>query len=197
MNFAQDDLIRSLRRYVSLALGSPPWTVRTERQPVRDDERPVAVCEPASGVTTGRARRSIPQGDVDKLQAFSTMAYPAMADTARGSRLAATECAQLLDDAFTFGLVDEETGVDIGGPLMLPVFDFEDVPVEGPDRAGPAEPYGFARVDDLTVRPVQDAVDHLRYTVACDVRLSWSQGGRLRPDAPVVGSMPGTFSPTP
>lgn len=197
MNFTEDDIHRSLRRHVSLIL-TEPWRVRTERQPVTPDEREVCVIEPASGVTTGpRRRTSVPQGNVEKLQAYSIMAYPAKGETARESRAEAQAIATLLDQTFTNGLVDESDGVlkDIGGPFILPVYDFEGVPVSGKSRAGPTEPYGFARIDDLSVRKLQDTADPLLFTVACDLRLGWEQGGRIAPPAPIASEMPGGFTP--
>lgn len=194
-NFAADDIHRSLRRFVSLVLEAP-WKVRTERQPVADSERPAMVIEPSSGITTGRHRVSIPQGNVEKVQAFSAMAYPVLEETARESRLTAQKLADLLDQAFTVGLVDD-AGVSIGAPFRIPIYDFEDVPVAGRSRAGPSEPYGFAWVADLTVRAMQDPVDYLRFTVTCDLRLSWEQGGRLGQVGPLARDIAGTFTRSP
>jgi hypothetical protein len=196
MNFETDDLHRSLRRFIAQVLGEP-WRIRTERQPVTPDERELCVVEPASPVTTGKHRVSIPQGNVEKLMAFSAMAYPTMGATARESRAEAQRIATLLDDAFTFGLVDSDSGANVASPFRVPVYDFLDVPVSGKSRAGPETPYGFAWVADLTVRTLQDTLDHLRFTVACDVRLSWERGGRLPPEAPIAVGMPGGFTPHP
>lgn len=197
MNGAPDDILRSLRRYVSLALGSPPWTVRTERQNVADDERPVAVVEPSTPITTPAAHARaghMNQGDVQKMQGFSVMAYVAIAQTARESRLAAAGAGELLDDAFTVGLVDAATDAPIGAPFRVPVFDFAGVPVAGGGRAGPEAPYMYAWVEDLSTRPVQDPIDPVRFTVTCDLRLSWWRGGRIPPAAPIAQQMPGTFA---
>lgn len=196
MNYEVDDLHRSLRRYISLVLVQP-WRVRTERQPVTPDERELCVVEPSSGVTTGRHRVSIPAGNVEKLMAFSAMAYPAMGATASESRVEAQRIATILDNAFTNGLVDETDGVqtNIASPFRVPVYDFLGVPVTGKSRAGPSEPYGYAWLDDLSVRSIQDSLDHLRYTVTCDLRLSWEQGGRILPSAPLAKAMPGGFDP--
>lgn len=196
-NYSVDDIHRSLRRYVSQALGSPPWTVRTERQPVEDDARNVCVVEPASPSSQGKHRVSIPQGNLEKMMAFSAMAYPELGDTAADSRLAAQLVADLLEQAFAIGLVEGkgEEQRNIGGPFRLPVYDFAGVPVKGAERGAAGDEYGFAWVDDLTVRPLQDPIDYLRFTVVCDVRLSWEQGGRLLPGAPAAGSMSGTFEP--
>lgn len=194
-NFAVDDLHRSLRRYVAAVFGKP-WVVRTERQPVRDDDREVIVIEPASGVTTGRHRVSIPQGGVEKIMAFSAMAYPALMTTSRESRHEAQRVADLLDGVFTLGLVEElREGVqtNLGAPFRVPVWDYDGVSVTGRDRAGPDDPYGLAWVSDLSVRAVQDPVDSLRFTVACDLRLGWLQAGRAALTGPEVRSMLGTF----
>lgn len=191
MNFDIDDIHRSLRRHIALVL-TQPWKVRTERQPTTPDERPVCVVEAASGVTTGRSRVSIPQGDVEKLQAYSAMAYPEIAATARESRLEAYRIQQLLDDAITHGIVEGEGAatVNIGAPFRIPVYDYEGVPVTGRDRQGPVQPYGYAWVADLSVRAIQDTLDALRFTVTCDMRLSWEAGGRIAPEAPIAQSMP-------
>jgi hypothetical protein len=185
-NYSVDDLHRSLRRFVWQALPED-WRVRTERQDVTPDERELCVVEAASGVTTTRARVSIPQGNVTKLMAFSAMAYPALGTTARESRLAAQAITDLLDAAFTYGLVED--GANIGAPFRLPVYDFAGVPVSGKSRAGPDDPYGYAWVDSLSVRAIQDGDDHLRFTVACDLRLSWEAGGRVLPAQPAARSM--------
>jgi hypothetical protein len=200
VNFTVDDIHRSLRRYVALVLVEP-FKVRTEKQPVTPDERPVAVVEAASGVSTGKSRVSIPQGPVEKLMAFSVMAYPAIPGlaededqepTARESRREAYRVQQLLDDAFTYGLVDGDgaDAVNIGAPFRIPVYDYADVPVSGRNRQGPVEPYGYAWLADLSVRVIQDLDDPLRFTVTCDMRLSWEAGGRLMPPAPIVTRVP-------
>lgn len=189
-NFEVDDVHRSLRRFISQVL-TPPWRIRMERQPVTPDERELCVVEPASPTTTGHHRTSIPQGNIEKRGAYSAMAYPAMGASARESRLEAQRVAQLLEDAFDMGLLEDDR--EVGGPRRVPVYDFLDVPVTGTMRAGPPTPYGYAWVDDLTVRSLQDTLDPLRFTVACDVRLSWERSGRIEAPSPVAGSMHGSF----
>lgn len=189
MNYTLDDRHRSLRRFLMNALGSPPWRVRTERQQVPDETRPVAVIEVATPDMTTRSRTSIPQGDVEKQQTFSIVLYPALAETAAESRLAAAEAAELLKAALTVGLSNDD-GTVLSAPEMIPVYDFAGVAVKGQARAGPAAGYGWMRVEDSPVRPLQDPEDILRWSVVCDLRVSWEQGGRIRPDEPTVGSMP-------
>jgi hypothetical protein len=190
VNFALDDRHRSLRRFLMNALGSPPWTIRTERQPVADEKRPIAVVEVSAPAVTTRSRTSIPQGDVEKQQTFTLTLYPALGATGAEARLAAAEAAQLLEDAISVGLVNDD-GTLLSAPEMLPVYDFAGVPVKGAGRAGPAVPYGWLRVEDLPVRPIQDPEDELRWTVVCDLRVSWEQAGRDRAPGAPVGSMPG------
>lgn len=199
MNFTLDDRHRSIRRFLMNALGSPPWKIRTERQPVQDEERPVAVVEAPTPAATTRSRTSVPQGNVEKQQTFTLTLYPALAETAAESRLAAAAAAELLADAIGVGLVwgPDDEGHDDGdlltAPEMLPVYDYEDVPVKGAGRAGPEEAYGWLRVDDYPVGMIQDPEDVLRYTVTCSLRVSWEEAGRERKDAPPVGSMPGDW----
>jgi hypothetical protein len=190
-NFAVDDIHRSLRRQIAIVL-TEPWKVRTERQPVTPDDRPVCVVESSSPVTTGKSRVSIPQGPVEKMMAFSAMAYPELGATARESRLEASRVQQLLDDTFTHGLVEQQgsSEVNIGAPFRVPVYDYENVPVVGRNRQGPADPYGFAWIANLAVRSIQDTADPLRFTVACELRLSWEAGGRLPASAPIVTEVP-------
>lgn len=192
MNYTLDDRHRSLRRFVMNALGSPPWRVRTERQPVPDEERPVGVIEEAAPAVTTRSRTSIPQGDIERAQTFSIALYPERADTAAEARLIASEAAEALSAALAVGLVNDD-GSLLSAPEMIPVYDFAGVAVKGAARAGPADAYGWLRVEDYPVRAIQDPEDILRWTVVCDLRVSWSQGGRIRPtDEPIAGSMPGT-----
>lgn len=199
MNYALDDRHRSVRRFLMNALGSPPWTVRTERQPVTDDARPVAVVEAAPPVVTTRSRTSIPQGDIEKQQTFSLMLYPALGATAAEARMAAEGPAELLESAIAVGLVwdaddpqvianERAVGELLTAPEMLPVYDFAGVAVKGANRAGPADPYGWLRAEDYPVRTIQDPDDPLRWTVACDLRVSWSEAGRDRPPAPLVSA---------
>lgn len=368
MNFALDDRHRSMRRFLMNALGSPPWRLRTERQPVKAEERPVGVVEPAGPVATTRARTTVPQGDVDKTQTFSIMLYPETGDTAADSRLIASEVGQRLDDAITGGLIEpppadpvvfawagnQPLSGDIGSPIgrsfdaeptagelpadrraklsalltakagglpvqlvgkihgqgavgtltatvlidnagvtvqvtreqasgtvvlrdqafppltladgdvvtfevewqvgqvevsvlapgggsfvlpvnvsvmanegsallaasggtgwhltdvkvrnfdlptmiladpfRIPVYDFAGVPVKG-GRAGGTIPYGWLWVEDAPVRVIQDPDDILRFAVVCDVRVSWSQGGRVDVDPGLpVGAVPGSWA---
>lgn len=193
-NGASQDIIRSLRRYTSLILGSPPWSVRIGRVRVSDDQRPVAVIDPSGPLTTPFARTgTITQGDVQKGRTLTIMAYPEVAATAQEAEIAAEELAELLTAGFERGLVsDAHPPVNIGGPFRVPIYDFAGVPLTGAGRAGPSTPYMYANMSEsgFAVRPLQDALDELRFTVAVTVPLTWWRSGRTRPPAPTVTDLP-------
>lgn len=190
-----DDVYRSLRRYVSLMLGSPPWTVRLQRVRVADDDRPVAVLEPGVRSTTfSREGSTGPQGDQQKSWPITVMLYPELGVTAMASAETARHAADLLEAGFSRGLVtDALPPVNIGAPWRLPVYDFAGVPVEGATRAGPQTPYQYANVvrQTFNVRPIQDAMDELRYSIAASMTVTWWQGGRIPLVGPIAGRVAG------
>lgn len=195
------DLLRSCRRYVWLMLGGDPWTVRIGRVRASDDERPIAVVEPSSPLTTPFSRAgTLNQGDVQKAQTLTVVCYPPLAGSAQESAMTAEATAAALNDGFERGLITDDTPPKrIGAPWRLPIYDFAGVPITGPGRAGPTDPYGYANVtvSGFNVRPVQDAMDELRYTVVATVPLTWWRAGRIAPEGPLITAIPGTFSDGP
>lgn len=193
---SSSDVARSLRRYVSLMLGSPPWKVRMGRVRVSDDERPVAIIDPSGPVTTLFARAgTLAQGDVRKARTLTVVCYPPVGATPQDSELAAELLVELLDGGFSRGLVtDDVPPLMIGAPFRLPLYDYAEVPMTGPDRGGGAEPYAHANITEtgFNVRAVQDAIDELRYTVVATVPVTWWQAGREQPSGPITESLPGT-----
>jgi hypothetical protein len=189
VNFALDDRHRSLRRFLMNVLGSPPWTLRTERQPVPDSDRPAGVIETLPSTTT-RARTTLPQGNVEKAQTFPITLYPVLGATGAEARLEAERVAQLLDDAITVGLVDDD-GAAFTYPERIPVYDYAGVPVKGAQRGGPPAPYGWLWAEDFPVQALQDPEDPLRWSVTCALRVSWEQAGREgAPGVPATGVTP-------
>lgn len=193
-----DDILRSVRRYVAQMLGSPPWTVRLQRTRVTDDERPAAVLDPGI-ITTPVSRagmRDGNMGDQQKMQPITVVCYPGIGDTAAISAETARQLASLLDAGFSRGLVTTDTPpVNIGAPWRVPIYYFAETPITGAERAGPDEPYMYANVDSsFSVRPVQDPLDELRYTVVASLRLTWWQGARVLPSSPTVAGMAGGWS---
>lgn len=192
-----DDILRSLRRYTSLLLQSPPWTVRVQRVRVDDDERPVAIVQESGPMTVPHSRAgTLQQGDVQYQQALAIACYPVIGESAAASAEAARQVRTLLVAGFTRGLrTDDDPPVNIGGPWRVPIYDFDGVPIQGAGREGPVDPYAHMNVDDsFNVRPVQDAVDELRYTVMANLRVSWWAAGRIPGDSyPLAVSMTGTY----
>lgn len=205
MNFSLVDRQRSLRRFLMMSLGAPPWRIYIARDHVGDDERPAAIVEPGSPSGRGRpARISLPQGNRERMQTHSIALFPSfMTEDEEPRRLSVEEAAvrahglaQRLEDSIALGLIDDD-GEAWSYPERIPVFDFDAVPVLGAQRGGPDEPYGWMWVEDFPVRPVQDNDDPLRWTVVSDLRVSWEAAGRAPLPGPPAGSMHGTFTPQP
>lgn len=191
------DVLRSCRRYVWQIMGGQPWTVRVGRVRAGDDARPVAVVEASSPLTTMFSRAgTVSQGDVRKARTLTVVCYPVLGETAQDSAMVAEQCAALLNDGFERGLVTDDVPPKfIGAPWRLPLYDFAGVPVTGPERGGPVEPYSYANVTDtgFNVRPLQDAMDELRYTVVATVPLTWWRAGRIGRQGPLITDIPPTW----
>jgi hypothetical protein len=212
VNHTEDDRLRSVRRFVSKALKSPPWSVLTERSEITDQMRPVALVEAATPSSQfGTApRATVEQGMVGRQQTLAVTLFPVGTETVAGkvrqlppseARRLANEAAVQMERAVLFGLVPDED--DSGTwpwrtpPLRIPVFDFEGVPTVGANRAGPDAPYAWMSVEDAGFRSLQDPQDTRRWSVVGTLRLSWQLGGRVAPPAPLAGSMLGSFDLTP
>lgn len=199
-----DDVLRSLRRYVALILGSPPWRVRLQRTRVSDDERPVAVIEESSPLTEPFSRAGhASQGDVQQAQTFALMCYPTFDSTQAVAESAerARQLKRLVHAGFARGLVtDDAPPKNIGMPWRIPVYDFATVPIAGTpqERSGPAEPYMHADVGrGFNTRAIQDPLDEFRWTVVANVPVTWWAAGRIRPDAPLAERVPGGWGGVP
>lgn len=199
-----EDVLRSLRRYAWLMVADlstleQRWRVRLQRTRVADEERPVAIIDPGVLTVLWAREGTIRQGDVQKGRPFTATFYPEVAMTpARSAQLARLLEARL-DAGFTRGLVSNEGPQrHIGGPFRVPVYDFDGVPIDGPERGGPDEPYMHANIvpSSLTIRPIQDPLDERRYTVVLSMRLAWWQAGRWTDHAPVADDMGGRFQGT-
>jgi hypothetical protein len=67
------------------------------------------------------------------------------------------------------------------GPLVLPLWDYEGVPITGPEKAGPADPHDVLWIiqGSLSVNAIQDPDDPLRWTVVANFRVSVERPGRV------------------
>lgn len=197
--YALDDRLRSIRRMIAVGMEKVErYDLHTQRMQVADDARPAGLVEPSTvAIALGNPRTTVVAGDVQKQQTFAVILYVDFDETEdpRASRLRAHQHAQRLDDIVTLGLVsDDDPPVSICAPFTVPLYDYEGVPISGPDRAGPADPYAFAEVTAWTVQPVQDPLDDRRWSVAGSMRVTWWDAGRDDDvNALPTESMPGAW----
>lgn len=202
--YSKDDLARSIARYLALMWDEDSgWEIRTAREVVADDARPVAVVL-LGQKTVLSARTSRNQGQVMEAVPVTLYAYPLVGASELAARGAGDAIADELNDMVVFGLSpdddeakEEPTWPRWAGPFHVPIWDYAGVPLEGPDRAGPEDPYGTVEVDpdSLNVDNLEDPQDGKRRTVVCEFRVRIDRPGRTIPEGPPVGSMPGTFKP--
>lgn len=189
-----DDVLLSLRRYLAQTLtpADPerPWRIRLEREPIKDEERPVAVIE-AGSLTAPRARHAIDQGPVTQHQPLTVTTYPETTGTVRAAGRRARRLEQHLLDVGTYGLDLGSTPRFLGGPARpiagpgrIPIYDFGDVAVEGTteERSLPdgALPVGWLIIEgEPAANAIQDPEDARRWTVVWELRVTWERGGRI------------------
>jgi hypothetical protein len=169
------DALRSLKRYVALALGDP-WEVRLSREEGAFD-RPFARVWQVAGstypLTSGKWLADI-------VQPFVVSAYPEPGMTVDESLLA----AQAVEEAFFLAF---RAGVGDGHPMRVPLYNYTGVALDEP---GVWMPKGFMRVNDLSTQPFPDPDDNLLWTVVCDVRLTWRRLAQTIPETPTLTSVP-------
>lgn len=190
MAYDVDDVARSLRRYLALALDGPPWRIRTERRMVRDDDRPVAVLDLGPQLVQF-AREARHQGNWVWVAPVTITCYPEVnQDEEEGAWEARTLRARLLR-LVTIGVpVLDNTGAPLSGPFRVPLYDYADTPLTGADRAGPTYPEDVIWVvrESLTSEAIQDPDDPKRWTVVLEFRASVeAPGAEPTPEALVAG----------
>jgi hypothetical protein len=203
-----DDILRSVRRYLAMTLDGPPWKLRVERREVKDEDRPVAVVTSGPLVTT-RSRSARFQGNVEEAMPITISLYPELGsstvDGIRAGRLVSSmlkaQVKELLDTGLT---VTTGTGVNRrhwAGPFVLPLWDYEDVDLTGEDKAGPEDPHDVLWVDDksLNVQAIQDPEDARRWSVIANFRISVERPGRVPDESELmdVDRLVGHYEPPP
>jgi len=155
------DAIRSLKRYVAIALGDD-YEVRllTEQGTFK---RPAAqVMDTTANDLTG------PRHTIDNLQSFSVHVFPEPGESVQESLGLAAVVENTMTDAFRIGLAG-------GHACRIPLFDYEDVAWdEGTDARSYPD---YLRVRDCSVQRVQNPTEELLFTVTCDLRLAWRRVG--------------------
>lgn len=208
MSYSIDDVVQSVRRVLVTAYPTP-WLMSLQREPIVDADRPAIVIE-AGEETVSEHRTAIPQGAYTLSAPLSIIVYPSLPPGKGGAREAGQTARRLATatrrlfaegppggaglgqgaDGYIF-----ETGRPASGPMTLPLWDWNDVPLIGTpeERAGREFPHGIVRIESLGANAIQDPDDARRWTVAIDLQLTWRTPGRMPPDAPIVREMPGTI----
>ena len=104
----------------------------------------------------------------------------------------------LFDHLVTVGWIEDD--VPVGGPLRVPVWDYEAVPVGGPDRGNPHaldEWEQLAWVETWNGLTIPDPQDDRRFTVPYTLRLSWQATSRAPVPAPIAAKFGGVWAGVP
>ena len=190
-----EDAIRSVRRYVAAALGSPPWRVMLAAEEGRF-RRPYAV------VTNPTGRRTERGGAADtELKSMPVVIHlfpPAVDDAgdpfrASEAKLVAERAAHMVEHAISVGIEDPDPSTSVRGfRLLIPLWDYRDatgawLPLEGPGSTATLRtPRDYLRVEDAwTVEVQPEQSEDQLYVVVVNLRVQWYRGTRL----PVTGKL--------
>lgn len=152
------DVMRSLRRYVSIALGSD-WEVRNWIDEGSFAPPIARVAE--SGPSSYSSRRVV----TDVMKPVQIHCYQSPPDSASAARSDARRVEALLVRAI-------EVGVDLGRPRRIPLYDYDGVADNKPSDA--RNYYDYMRVLDFSVNSVFDPDDQTIVVVVADLRIAWS-----------------------
>lgn len=213
--YEANDVKRSIRKYLA-ALLDESWTVRIERREVRDEDRPVAVIE-LGQESIVRAREALTQGEVETAFPVTVSCYPPLPpeaeptadpppDPIREAEAIAEGVKTLLVRWLMFGLTvrtepTKGTKRNWAGPYRIPLYDFADTPLTGPNRELKDPPHDVLWVasENVSAEAIQDAEDLRRWSVVLDFRVTMEQPGRvpLADEGYVAEKLSGGFVPPP
>ena len=177
-----EDCLRSLARYVAETMGED-WEVRFAEES-GTFTRPFAMVwdagpEAVTVLTPALSEVSAP---------FEIHLYPEVEAEPMNSKIRAMRAGDRLLRGFT-------VGVGLGRPMRMPIYDYEEVPMDeaGFERGhsqvgtGGRSVHGdYARVAGLQVGRTADENDERLWTVTCSLRLGWRRSGRLPSSARTV-----------
>jgi hypothetical protein len=190
-----EDTWRSIKRMLSFVFADP-WTIRLEPAQYAEEERPLIILETVGELTRTGVQPTIPSRQHVLAQTFLATAYPHVPDDPREAREAADMVLGAFEGLVNIGWIEDD--VSLGGPLRLPLWDYEGVPLDGPDRGNPYPAdqwYAMAWVDSASGVTLPDPEDDRRYTVPYTMRLSWDVTSRYD-TAPIAQHFGGSFDPT-
>lgn len=169
-----DDALRSLSRYMALALGSE-WEVRRTGEE-HTFRTPFARVEWA-----GPAQMGGRPNWIDVLRPAVVYCYP---DYPEGCSI---EEAAMIADATEELLVQAfSVGVGNGYPERVPFYNYSNVPLDGSgsNARGPSDYMRIAR-GSLSIERITDPTDERWITVLANLRLTWLRPGRQLAGKPV------------
>lgn len=209
MAWEPDDIVRSVRHYLSMMLVGPPWTLRLERREVKDSERPVGVIE--HGTLSSPIRRVAHfQGLSEDILPITISLYPELPekvtpDSLREAAQKARKLVSLMNRWVAVGipvLTEPSPGVvkRWAGPFRMPLWDYTDVPLTGKNKGNPDEPHdvlwvgesSFSAAGAFDTKAVQDPDDAARWSVIQNLQISMERPGSFPTDTPEVGPVTGT-----
>lgn len=168
------DALRSLHKYVAMMLPDE-WEVR-----LWDEEGSFA--RPFARVARiGPALPSGPAIYTDVVQTMTVHCYPQEQQTVEAGLLVAEDTEELLFQGFRIG-------VPPGAPLRVPLWDWYEQPLDGPDSDSTyRRAHDYMRIvpASLSFTRLHDPVDDRLITVVTDLRLTWRRPGRSSIGKPV------------
>lgn len=160
-------VIRSLTRYVAMALAD--FEVRSAGEE-GTFERPFAAVVQATDT------RAIALGAraVEVRAGFSVTAYPLPGISREASEWEAHRVQRLLFEAFAVGIDPASFAKGRAHPQRIPLWDYAGVPLFEPAPAAPR--IGYLRLVEPPAFTTFPDAGADTFTVACDLRVSWSEG---------------------
>lgn len=186
-----EDAIRSVRRWVASALGSPPWRVRLAMD--GRFKRPFALVDTPTQRSDSQAAAATVLHDLP----IQIHLYPLVPDDpvnvrASAARLIAERAGELLTTALALGVVDAADPTVRSYYGRIPLWDYTDadgnpLPLES-TAADPMASVATRRYapdylwvpDGWTVRVMPEASEDQLFVVVANLRVQWNRNAHLR-----------------
>lgn len=182
-----EDVLRSLRRYVASAMGSPPWRVRLAMD--ARFQRPFAMVSAPTAVQSAGAGPSTYRDDLP----FVIQLYPVEPSTAGPMRtteakLIALRAAEQLKQSILVGVVDQTDPTVAGAQCRIPLWDYHDeagepLPLEGAEsiatqRFGPD--FMWVVEDSVTADAKAEASQQQLFVGLVNLRVQWFRSSQVQ-----------------
>lgn len=170
------DALRSLKRYVALALPEFESAIVTDEGRFK---RPFVHVQAADNANypNGTTSRFL----TEVIQPYVIHAYSPKGPEEEDGLLSALEIEERLYQAFKVGIDGE------GFSMRVPLYDYDGVGRY--DGTGERFFADYMRVTDLSIGHISDPNDRALLTVAVDIRLSWMRTAGTLPGGPLVDAV--------